>query len=71
MSGNVGSVSTMAMVNILRSGDQLRRAPSQEHSLRADDGEMNPTPRASQRIHAEPDFWDGNYGLVAIRSPVP
>lgn len=44
--------------------------PNGEHSLRG--GRWGNEPyalRAAQRIHAEPDFWDGNYGFrVAIRS---
>lgn len=71
MSGNVwewvhdgcGGYPTEAVINYVS-------APNGEHSLRG--GRWGNEPyalRAAQRIHAEADFWDGNYGFrVAIRS---
>ena len=42
---------------------------SRTQSTRRTMGQRTLRTRASQRIHAEPDFWDGNYGFrVAIRS---
>ena len=61
----------MAMVNILKKRViNFVSANCGEHSLRG--GRWGNEPhalRAAQRIHAEADFWDGNYGFrVAIRS---
>ena len=74
MSGNVwewvhdgyGEYPTEAVINYV----SVPNGSNPEHSLRG--GRWGNEPyalRAAQRIHAEADFWDGNYGFrVAIRS---